>query len=141
MIQRMRAQSPNFAFVSAGDLVGASPLLSAWFDDEPVIEALNLMGLDYHGIGNHEFDYGVAHLRRLMKGGCPEGGCRSGQAYGGARFAVLAANVIERASGRPLYAPYAVREFDGVKVAFVGVTLRGTPLIVSPRAVEGLEFR
>ena len=68
MIQRMRAQSPHFAFVSAGDLVGASPLLSAWFDDEPVIEAMNLMGLDFNGIGNHEFDSGVAHLRRLLNG-------------------------------------------------------------------------
>jgi 5'-nucleotidase len=141
MIQRMRAQGPHFAFVSAGDLIGASPLISAWFDDEPVIEAMNLMGLDFNGIGNHEFDSGVRHLRRLLNGGCPEGGCRSGLAYGGARFPVLAANVIERATGKPLFAPYAVREFDGVKVAFIGVTLRATPVILSPGTVEGLEFR
>jgi 5'-nucleotidase len=140
-VQRMRAESRHFAFVSAGDLVGASPLLSAWFDDEPVFEAMNLMGLDFNGIGNHEFDHGVGHLRRLVEGGCPESGCRSGQAYAGARFPILAANVIVRATGKALFAPYAVREFDGVKVAFIGVTLRATPVILSPRAVEGLEFR
>src|SRR5688572_3432981 len=140
-IQRMRAQGPHFAFVSAGDLVGASPLLSAHFGDEPAIEAMNLMGLDFNGIGNHEFDSGVAHLKRLLNGGCPEGGCRSGMGYGGARFPVLAANVIERSTGKPLLAPYAVKAFDGVKVAFIGVTLRATPVILSPRAVEGLEFR
>jgi 5'-nucleotidase len=140
-VQRMRAQSPHFAFVSAGDLIGASPLLSAYFDDEPVIEAMNLMGLDFNGIGNHEFDSGVGHLKRLLSGGCPEGGCRSGRAYGGARFPVLAANVIDRKTGKALFAPYAVKEFDGVKVAFIGVTLRATPIILSPRAVEGLEFR
>jgi 5'-nucleotidase len=141
LIQRMRAQGPHFAFVSAGDLIGASPLLSAYFDDEPVIEAMNLMGLDFNGIGNHEFDSGVGHLRRLLNGGCPEKGCRSGQAYGGARFPVLAANVIERSTGKPLFAPYAVKDFDGVRVAFIGVTLRATPIILSPRAAEGLEFR
>ena len=140
-VQRLRAQGPHFVFVSAGDLVGASPLLSAYFDDEPAIEAMNLMGLDFNGIGNHEFDSGVGHLKRLLIGGCPESGCRSGQAYGGARFPVLAANVIERSTGKPLFAPYAVKEFDGVKVAFIGVTLRATPVILSPRAVEGLEFR
>ncbi len=140
LVQRMRAQGPHFAFVSAGDLIGASPLLSAYFDDEPVIEAAGLMGLDFHGIGNHEFDSGVGHLKRLLSGGCPEGGCRSGQAYGGARFPVLAANVIERATGNPFLPPYAVKEFDGVKVAFIGVTLRTTPLIVSRRP-GGLEFR
>jgi 5'-nucleotidase len=85
-VQGMRAQGPHFAFVSAGDLIGASPLLSAYFDDEPVIEAMNLMGLDFNGIGNHEFDSGVGHLKCLLSGGCPDGGCRSGMAYGGARF-------------------------------------------------------
>jgi 5'-nucleotidase len=141
LVERLRAQGRHFAFVSAGDLVGASPHLSAWFDDEPVIESMNLMGLDFNGIGNHELDAGVPHLRRLLGGGCPDGGCRSGHAYGGARFPLLAANVIERATGKPLFAPYAVRAFEAVKIAFIGVTLRGTPVILSPGVTEGLEFR
>ena len=140
-VQRLRAKGPHFALVSAGDLVGATPLLSALFSDEPVIEAMNLMGLDYNGIGNHEFDYGVEHLMRLQNGGCPESGCRAGRAYEGARFPTLAANVIVRATGKPLLAPYGIREFDGIKVGFIGLTLRTTPLIVTHPSLKTLEFR
>jgi len=86
MIDRLRQQNRNFAFVSAGDLFGASPLLSAMFDDEPTIEAMNAAGLDFNGVGNHEFDRGVADLRRMQAGGCPPNGCKSGASFSGARF-------------------------------------------------------
>jgi 5'-nucleotidase len=141
LVQGLRVRSANFAFVSAGDLVGATPLLAGYFDDEPVVESMNIMGLDYNGVGNHEFDRGVAHLRRLQDGGCPSGGCKSGMAFGGARFRILAANVIDSATGKPLFPPYGIKDYGSVKVAFVGVTLKGTPLVLSPRAVSGLEFR
>ncbi|HEV3008169.1 MAG TPA: bifunctional metallophosphatase/5'-nucleotidase, partial [Burkholderiales bacterium] len=141
LLQSLRARSANFAFVSAGDLVGATPLPAAYFDDEPVVESMNAMGLDYNGIGNHEFDWGVAHLRRLQDGGCPAGGCKSGLAFAGARFGILAANVIETSTGKPLFPPYGIKDYGAVKVAFVGVTLKATPLMLSPRAVTGLEFR
>ena len=141
LVEGLRAAHSNVVFVSAGDLIGATPLISAFFDDEPAIEAMNLMGLDFNGVGNHEFDRGVAHLRRLQEGGCPTGGCRSRSPFGGARFQMLAANVIVRASGKPLLPAYGVKEYAGVKVAFIGLTLRQTPLIVSPRAIEGREFR
>jgi 5'-nucleotidase len=141
LVARLRAQSPHFVFVSAGDLVGASPLLSAAFDDEPTVEAMNAAGLDLHGVGNHEFDRGVAELRRMHAGGCPSDGCKSRRPYAGARFDFLAANVIDTATDKPIFPPYAIRSFGGVKVAFVGVTLEGTPEISSPRNVAGLEFR
>lgn len=141
MVNLLRSRSTHFAFVSAGDLVGASPLLSAYFSDEPTIEAMNLMGLDFHGIGNHELDSGVDAIRRLARGGCPREGCRSGKTYEGMRFPFLAANVIERATGRPLFPPYGIKVFDGVEVAFIGLTLRGTPTTQPPSNVEGLEFR
>jgi 5'-nucleotidase len=141
VVERLRAASRHFAFVSAGDLIGASPLLASWFEDEPVIEGMNLMGLDFNGVGNHEFDRGVAHLQRLQDGGCPRDGCKSGLPFAGARFRMLAANVIERASGKPLLPPYGIREFGGVKVAFIGLTLRGTPFVTSARALPGIEFR
>ena len=62
LVERLRAQSPNFAFVSAGDLVGASPLVSGYFDDEPAIEAMNSLKLDLNGVGNHEFDRGAVEI-------------------------------------------------------------------------------
>jgi len=140
VLERLRAQHPHFAFVSAGDLVGASPLASGYFDDEPTIEAMNSLKLDFNGVGNHEFDRGRAELLRLQAGGCPRGGCKSGQAFGGAKFGFLAANVRVRDTGATLFAPYALREFDGIKVAFIGVTLKETPAVLSPAAVAGLEF-
>ena len=62
----------NSLVVSAGDLIGASPLLSALFHDEPTIEAMNEIGLDLNAVGNHEFDEGTAELQRMAEGGCIE---------------------------------------------------------------------
>jgi 5'-nucleotidase len=93
-VRDLRATNPNTLFVSAGDLIGASPLISALFHDEPTIEAFNLMDLDYNGVGNHEFDEGVDELLRMQNGGChPVDGCQDGDPFGGATFDFLAANV------------------------------------------------
>ena len=140
VIERMRAQSPYFVFVSAGDLVGASPLASGYFDDEPTIEAMNYLKLDLNGVGNHEFDRGRDELLRLQAGGCPRGGCKSGLTFGGAKFGFLAANVIVRDTGATLFPAYAIREYGGVKVAFIGVTLKETPAVLTRAAVAGLDF-
>ena len=141
VVERIRAKGRHFAFVSAGDLVGATPALSALFSDEPTIDAMNAAGLDFNAVGNHELDAGVEQLARLQRGGCPAAGCRSGAQFGGARFGFLAANVFVTATGATLFPAYGVRDYGGIKVAFVGVALKGTPAISSPRNVAGLEFR
>jgi 5'-nucleotidase len=141
LVERLRKESAHFAFVSAGDLFGASPLLSATFHDAPVIEAMNAAGLDFNGVGNHEFDRGVADLRRMQAGGCPPEGCKSGANYGTARFPFLAANVVVDATSQTLFAPYGIKEYDGVKVAFIGLTLKATGTMLSARARAGVEFR
>jgi 5'-nucleotidase len=141
-IQALRAQYPHTVVVSAGDLIGASPLISALFHDEPTIEAFNLIGLDYNAVGNHEFDEGAAELLRMQHGGChPVDGCRDGEGFAGATFQFLAANVVRQDSTTTLFPAYAVREIAGVKVAFIGMTLKGTPTIVRPSGVAGLTFR
>jgi len=140
-IDRLRKQNPNSLLVSAGDSVGATPLLSALFHDEPAIEALDLMGLAVNAVGNHEFDQGFKELLRLQRGGChPQDGCRGKDNYGGAKFQYLAANVIDRATGKTILPAYQIRSFDGVKVAFIGMTLEGTPSLVSPQGIQGLSF-
>ncbi len=68
-VAQLRAKNPNHIFVAAGDLIGASPLLSALFHDEPTVEALGLMGLEASAVGNQEFDHGAAELLRMQKGG------------------------------------------------------------------------
>ena len=131
----------NSVVVSAGDLIGASPLISALFHDEPTIEAMNLIGLDIAGVGNHEFDEGPAELLRMQEGGChPIDGCLDGDGFAGADFQYLAANVTVDATGETLFPPYVIENYQGVKVAFIGMTLEGTPTIVTPSAVAGLTF-
>ncbi len=146
LVQTLKQKNPLNAVVSAGDLVGATPLMSALFKDEPTIEAMNLIGVDFHAVGNHEFDYGVAHLKRLQAGGCEKNSstgqpdCKGRAPYAGASFPFLAANVRAESDSRTLFPPYGIKEFDGVKVAFIGMTLRGTPQLVRPSGTTGLRF-
>ncbi|MEU4551658.1 5'-nucleotidase [Micromonospora violae] len=138
---RAAAKKKNTITVAAGDLIGASPLLSAAFHDEPTIEALNMAGLDYASVGNHEFDEGATELLRIQNGGChPVDGCVDGTPYRGADFQYLSANAFKTATGKPLMAPYAIHKVQGVKVGFIGMTLEGTPQIVSQQGVAGLSF-
>lgn len=145
-IAELRREQPASVVISTGDLVGASPLVSALFRDEPTIEAMNEIGVDVNAVGNHEFDQGVAELRRLVAGGCastPRGDLAScahpAGRYEGARFPFLAANVVDR-EGRTLFAPYLVKAVGGVRVGFVGVVTRATPGIVMPRGIAGWRF-
>ncbi|HEX6888670.1 MAG TPA: bifunctional metallophosphatase/5'-nucleotidase [Candidatus Nanopelagicales bacterium] len=140
-IANLRAQNPNTVVVSAGDLIGASPLLSALFHDEPTIEAFNEIGLDFNAVGNHEFDEGEQELLRMQRGGChPEDGCIDGDGFEGADFRFLAANVVRKDNGKTLFPPYKIRTFAGARVAFIGMTLEGTPGIVTPSGITNLEF-
>ncbi|MFI0989956.1 bifunctional metallophosphatase/5'-nucleotidase [Streptomyces exfoliatus] len=127
---------------AAGDMIGASPLVSGLFHDEPTIEALNKLKLDVSSVGNHEFDEGARELARIQNGGChPTEGCfEEGKTFEGADFPYLAANVTDEKSGKPLLDPYFVWEKDGVKIGFIGVTLEGTANIVSAEGIKGLEF-
>ena len=140
-VRDLEADNPNTLFVSAGDVIGATPLVSAIFHDEPTIEAMNLMGLDYNGVGNHEFDEGPEELVRMQEGGChPVEGCFAGDGFAGADFQFLAANVTYKDTGETIFPPFAIHEFPGVDVAIVGMTLEGTPSIVTAAATENLDF-
>lgn len=152
-VQRLKSQNMNNVVVGAGDFIGASPLISALFFDEPAVETLNKIGVEFNAVGNHEFDKGAAELKRLQAGGCktthgapdPNSckgvGSNAPGSFDGARFQWLSANVIETATGRTLLPAYGIKTFEGVKVAFIGMTLKGTPAIVTPTGVAGLEFR
>jgi 5'-nucleotidase len=144
------AKGQQSVTVAAGDLIGASPLLSAAFHDEPTIEALSGMGLEIASVGNHEFDEGWHELLRMQTGGClPDGDGANNQnscpdpaqPFTGAKFKYLAANVFFENTQQTLFAPYRIKTFkDGRKVAFIGMTLENTPNIVTKAGVEGLTF-
>ena len=145
LVKQLRQQASNTKntiFVAAGDLIGASPFLSAMFHDEPTIESLSMMGLEIASVGNHEFDEGKDELLRMQNGGChPVDKCQGPHPFTGAKFHYLAASTIEKATGKTVFPPYEIRQFEGIPVAFIGLTLRGTPNIVSPVGVAGLEFK
>ena len=152
-VASLKKQNPLNVVVGAGDSIGATPLISSLFFDEPSVETLNRIGLEFNAVGNHEFDKGSAELLRLQNGGCKitagavdPNSCQ-GAAVGtpvpfeGAKFKWLSANVIATATGKPLLPAYGVKTFNGVKVAFIGMTLKATPTIVTPSGVAGLEFK
>lgn len=137
--------------VHAGDMVGASPLISSWFHDEPAIETTNQLGFDVGTVGNHEFDEGGDELLRLLGGGQRAGSGAlkrdaggqlvntSSPAYAGAAYPYLAANTIDR-DGEPLLPPYTVVERAGVRVGFIGVTTTSTPYFLLPRHADRFRF-
>lgn len=146
-INQLRAEQPRHVVVSAGDLIGASPLTSGLFHDEPTIEVMNAIGLDISALGNHEFDRGVAHLLRLANGGCQAQPIANRQTcagadskFAGARFKFLAANVLDRGSEQPIVPPTWIKDIDGVRIGFIGAVTRSTPGIVVPSGVAGVRF-
>ena len=156
-LARLRRTNPNTVIVSAGDNIGATPLLSSLSHDEATIEALNLAGLDVSAVGNHELDEGWWELRRVQDGGChPIDGCLAGTTFKGAAFSYLAANItldpsqadsgmlaragLQGSAPRRLFPPYTIRELGGVRVGFIGLTLQGAPSIIIPDSVRGLTF-
>jgi 5'-nucleotidase len=143
-IARLRAENPRTVVVSAGDLTGASPLVSNLSQDEATILVMNRIGLDFEGVGNHDFDRGLPELLRLQHGGprVPAAGAPQpipGAAFPGASFQYLAANVFGT-DGLPVFPPYAVKDLGGVRVAFIGMTLEGTPTVTTKAAITGLRF-
>ncbi len=141
LVAQRHALASNAIMVAAGDLIGASPMLSSLFHDEPTVEAMNMMDLSLSAVGNHEFDEGAAELLRMQNGGChPRDGCRGPAPFAGARYQYLAANTIVDATGQTLFPPSAVREFDGIRVGFIGLALEGTPQVLTPSAAAGLTF-
>lgn len=161
----LKSKNPNSVVVSAGDLIGASPLVSALFHDEGSIETMNRLGLEFNAVGNHEFDEGRDELLRMQNGGCHPTDPNTCQGavvgtpvpFEGAKFKFLAANVFDSASGKTIFPAFKIKEFETeakgkkhgekdrketeARVAFIGMTLKDTPTIVTPSGVAGLEFK
>lgn len=137
--------------VHAGDMVGASPLLSSHFHDEPTVRAINLMDFDVGTLGNHEFDEGGDELARLLRGGQRSDGRQfkrdaggreantSAPDFGGVDFPYIAANTVDREE-RLRLPPTRVIERAGMKVGFIGVATTATPNHVLDEYTERFEW-
>ena len=141
-VTSLREDKAHTITVSAGDLIGATPLVSAYFLDEPTVQAMNAIGLDLNAVGNHEFDKGSAEMMRMQKGGCEKHTtripCRV-EPFGGASFDFLAANVFQ-GNGSTIFPGSTVRQFGPVRIGFIGMTLKETQTLVTPAGVAGLTF-
>ena len=142
-IEALRQGQPHSITVSAGDLIGASPLTSAMFLDEPTILAANQFGLELNAVGNHEFDRGSAELLRMQRGGCDKytgrEPCAVDRPFPGAKFQFLAANVLTK-DGTTLFPATALKRFGAITIGFIGMTLKETGVLVTPSGVAGLTF-
>ncbi|VXB41305.1 bifunctional UDP-sugar hydrolase/5'-nucleotidase [Massilia sp. 9I] len=143
-LQAWRKQDKDLLFVSAGDLVGASPAMSSLWADEPTIAAMNMLNLRASAVGNHEFDAGRKELLRQQHGGCDspraDKACQMSKDYRGANFTYLAGNVVDAATGKPFIPAFKIEEVKGIKVGLVGVVLQDTRSVVMASGIAGLEF-
>ncbi len=106
----------DVVMVDAGDIIQGGPV-GALTTGSALIDLMNAVGYDYMTPGNHEFDYGMARLFELLKK---------------LNTKVISCNITYLKDGKLLFAPYAIQEFHGLKVAFVGITtpeslLKSTP--------------
>ncbi|MFD8499101.1 bifunctional metallophosphatase/5'-nucleotidase [Amycolatopsis sp. NPDC059657] len=140
-VKQLRAQVRNSLVFSAGDNIGASPVISALFHDEPTIEFMNKIGVKASVVGNHEFDEGYAELKRMQFGGChPVDGCQFHDPFKGANFPFVGANVTFEKSGLPAVLPFSIEFSGGVPIGVIGATLKDLPSVVTPEAIKGLKF-
>ncbi|MES2149507.1 MAG: bifunctional metallophosphatase/5'-nucleotidase [Pseudomonadota bacterium] len=144
-LQAWRLEDRELLLVGAGDLIGASPVLSSMWADEPTIAAMNLLGLRASALGNHEFDAGPAELKRQQEGGCDsprsDKACRLEARFAGADFTYLAANVVDGKTGKLLRPAYRIVEAHGVKIGFIGAVTREAPSIILASSAAGLIFQ
>ncbi|WP_433664871.1 bifunctional metallophosphatase/5'-nucleotidase [Nocardia sp. CA-128927] len=140
-LARLKAAYPASAVVAAGDDIGASPLVSGLFHDEPTITFMNNIGVGASSVGNHEFDHGVLELARLQQGGCAPDGCSPGEPFTGAKFPYLAANVTDAAGNLPpALKPWTILQVGGHKIGVVGTVTPDTVNLVFPEGIRGLTF-
>ncbi|MCM3567663.1 bifunctional UDP-sugar hydrolase/5'-nucleotidase [Neobacillus mesonae] len=135
-LKQRAAENKNTLLVQAGDMAGASPPVSALLQDEPTIDFLNRMGFDIGTVGNHEFDEGVTELFRLIKGGVHP---KTGN-FTGSKFPWVAANVVDKKTGKSILPPYQVIKVNGMPIGFIGVVTTKTSSIVIPSGIKGIEF-
>lgn len=128
--------------VAQGDLIGASPLISAAYHDEPSVQFLGDSGVTASAVGNHEFDEGYQELLRIQNGGChPVDGCSPAGRWRGAKFDYLGANVLLKKNDRPAIRPWTIRRVNGVRIGFIGLVTKTTPSIVTAEGIKDLKFQ
>lgn len=122
-----RAANPNTLTLTAGDAVGATPPVSAFFEDTPTVQAMRLMRFDADTLGNHNFDAGLARLQRQIDLARSEDPTVPGK-----RFRYLSANLKNVDANLDHVDKMRIFTVGGVKVAVIGLTNPEAPGLVFP---------
>lgn len=136
-LEQREAENENTLLLHSGDMIGGSPLVSAYFQDEPTVEIMEEMGFDVGTLGNHEFDEGVEEMLRMINGGEHPDGTED---YDGMNFPVVAANVQYKDTKDLVIDPYTIEEVGGQKIGFIGVVTTETPEMIIKTGNENVEF-
>jgi 2',3'-cyclic-nucleotide 2'-phosphodiesterase (5'-nucleotidase family) len=124
-LDQARAANPNTLAFMAGDSIGATPPISSFFEDEPAIETMNMMGIDADTFGNHNFDRGVEHLQGMIDL---------------AEFPFVAANLKHLKENLDDVARIRYFTVGGAKIAVIGIVNEEAPTLVSPGALGTIEI-
>jgi 2',3'-cyclic-nucleotide 2'-phosphodiesterase (5'-nucleotidase family) len=122
-IAGVKANTPNSLLIDAGDATHGTPF-AILADGLTVIDMMNVTGYDFMAIGNHEFDYGKAELKAIIKE---------------ANFPVASSN-IEDENGMYPFDETIIKTIDGVKVGIFALTTEDTPATAMPSHTAGYTF-
>ena len=104
-IKKQREENPNTIYAIAGDMFRGS-VIDSEYRGLSTIELMNFLSPDVVTLGNHEVDYGLAHLLFLEK-------C--------AKFPIVNANMYIKTNHTRLFTPYTVLNINGINVMFIGI--------------------
>jgi 5'-nucleotidase/UDP-sugar diphosphatase len=125
--ERAKEEGGHVLLFDQGDIFQGTPV-GNYRKGEAIIEYFNHIGLDLWTIGNHDFDEGSENLRHLVEM---------------SQMPVLSANITWADTGEPIegIVPYVIREYDGIKIAIIGLTTTDTPKMAFPDHVKGIAFK
>lgn len=103
-------KTPNVALVSSGDFLSGNAY-TALSDGEYPVRMMNAVGYDFVTLGNHEFDFGVANFQTLISK---------------VNAHIVCCNFQSLPDQKNLFDAYAIKDFGGVKVAFIGIATPAT---------------
>jgi len=129
IVKQVRSENPNTLLIDNGDTIQGTEITDLYKNDTsvtfPIIATMNSMKYDAMVLGNHEFNYGLDILKRIL---------------GEANFPILSANTYNKADGTNFVKPYIVKEVQGVKIGILGLTTPNPPRWDGDK-VKDLEFK
>lgn len=129
VIQKIREENPNTLLIDNGDTIQGTILSDDLYNTnldlkQPVIDVMNFMKYDSMTLGNHEFNFGLELIDKMVEE---------------AEFPLLAANATYKKDGSYLVKPYIIKEVAGVKIGILGMTNPNIPRWDGPKVTE-LDF-